>query len=73
MKYTQKCQYLKDFEFMLGFVSNYFFYYFIYVDASFSEYMLIFLSLEGIKEGTKLPHVIKKPAYPAFSIFSYLY
>lgn len=55
---------------MLGFVSSYLFYHFIYIDASFSEYMFIFLCLEGVREGTKLPHVIKKPAYPAFSIFS---
>lgn len=54
-----KCQYLKDFVFMLGFVSNYLFYYFICIDASFSEYVLIFLYLEGIREGTKLPQVTK--------------
>lgn len=58
----RKCQYLKDFVFMLGFT--------LLLDLYIS---FILLYLEGLREGTKLPHVIKKPAYPAFSISSYLY
>lgn len=36
---------------MLGFVSNYLFYYFIYIDASVSKYVFIFPLFRGDKRG----------------------